>query len=634
MKIRTKITSLVMALIMIVSVFSFAGCLTAETPVNPPAAVYKVQSVTLKHNDKSIEGTLSVDKSIEEIQLSADVVKDAQADGTVTYSSSNKKVATINSLGKVKLLSEGETVITAQAGDKVHTIVLIVGNAYGTKKTYTITVNGGVANVTEAAKGDYVTLSAIIPEHKDFVEWRFNVNGLWVNGNTFKMPPANVEVTAKYVSKLYQLNVVGATVEIDGEKAEGEVIGNTEDGTDVEHNIVSYPVRYDTPIKVTALEAPAGEIFVGWDEGVRNNRVGEMGIGEYEFNMPGETYTVWANYSKLTPTILKVNPSRYWDASKGSKVITTGVPEGESEDPDLEGLSGYRLTFTAGESAITDTPENIQGSYLDTITSGTNTMKAIFKNRGSYDVTLELYATYYGNICTSGYVKVPAGKTVTKYFTGGLGISAPWMGVALRETIASGSGTFNVDMVLGAAPMYPEGDPLLSVSGKAEIVKLEASYDVKINGWARERLYNEKLGLMTYAIYGAQFTNVSESNPAARVTKISNMPAYDENNPYTIIYARVINNATSGDFLSKIDICVGTDADPTKGTNTYYATAVHEQIGDVVVVAIKVPRTANDGQFYFSVRKTTVEGTGTYYPHNFSVLLTYNNVLGYEGEVA
>ena len=112
------------------------------------------------------------------------------------------------------------------------------------------------------------------------------------------------------------------------------------------------------------------------------------------------------------------------------------------------------------------------------------------------------------------------------------------------------------------------------------------------------------------------------------------MPEYDPNNPYTTIYVRVINNATSGDFLSIFDVCVGTDADPRFGSNTYSKTVVHEKIGDVVVVAITVPRTANDGPFYFSVVKRTLEGTDTYYPHNFSMVLAFNNVFDYKEEVS
>ena len=264
-------------------------------------------------------------------------------------------------------------------------------------------------------------------------------------------------------------------------------------------------------------------------------------------------------------------------------------------------------------------------------------MKVIFKNHGDYDVTLEIYATYNGNIATSGHIKVPAHSTVTKFFKAGLGINLPWMGIALRENIAgtSANGTFNVDVVLGAAPMYPDGDPLIKPSGKAELVKIDTTTnktfvtDVKFK-------YNEKYGYLTFATYGALLNKggLTASNPAASVVKITNMPDYDPDNPYTTIYVRAINNATSGDFLSQFDVCVGTDADPRFGSNTYCKTVVHEKIGDVVVVAITVPRTENDGPFYFSIVKRTLEGTDTYYPHNFSLVLAYNNVFGYEEEVA
>ena len=202
------------------------------------------------------------------------------------------------------------------------------------------------------------------------------------------------------------------------------------------------------------------------------------------------------------------------------------------------------------------------------------------------------------------------------------------MGIALRENIATPkSGTFNVDVVLGSAPMYPEGDPLLRTTGKAELVKLSTATDTQYD-WGREFPYNEKYGLATYSIYGKQF--VDSGVPASRSIQIINMPDYDPENPVTTVYARVINNATSGDFTSIFDVCVGTDKDARNGQNTYFATVTHEKVGDVVLIKIEIPRTANDGPFYLSVRKTTVEGGDTYYPHNFSMVLAYNNVFGYE----
>ena len=634
MKTKAKLLLAVLSLLLLVTLL--AGCNIGSqngNTVEPPTPVYKVHAVTLKYEGNTVEGTLTTDVSRSSIQLTTTVQKDAEADGTITYSSSNPKIATIDNSGKVTLISQGETVIVAKAGNKSHSIVLIVKDDFAEKEYFTITVNGGTSNVTKAVAGEYVTLEAIIPAHKDFKSWTYSVRGVLTSGNLFKMPAEDIVITANYTDMLYQLNVVGARVTADGEELDGEIVGNTQNGDDPKYDIVSYGVTFGREIKVEALEVGADKMFVGWDGGVVNNRVGDMGIDEYTFEMPGESYTIWAKYSDLTRNVLTANPKKYWDTSKGSKVITNGTPEGGSNDPALEGLSGYRLTFSSSDAPITDYPENIQATCnLDSITEGTNTMKVIFKNHGNYDVILEVYATYYGNICTSGHVTVPANSTVVKYFTCGLGINKPWMGVALRGIENGVSGTFNVDMVLGSAPMYPDGDPLLITTGKAELVQLDMSTDSKSTySWdgSRPFIFNAKYGVLTNSIYGAQFNG---KVPAARSVKISNMPEYDPENPYTTIYARVINNATSGDYVSKFDICVGTDPDPRNGSNTYSATVVHEKIGDVVVIAITVPRTANDGDFYLSIRKTTVEGTGTYYPHNFSVVLAYNNVFGYEEE--
>lgn len=640
MKTVLKISVAALSMLLLVCMFMLTSCGDNNSAITPPAPEYKVYSVTLKYNNVNVDGIINVDLSMKEIQLTATVRKDSKADGTVHYSSLNNSVATVDQNGKVTLHAKGEAVISARAGDKMHSIIVNVGNDYSENNTYTITVIGGTASVTAAAPGEYVTITPVIPDHKEFSRWNYSVRGVLTNGNSFRMPEEDLVITAEYVDKLYTLNVVGASTIItsEGEELVGEVIDNLKKGNRAEYNVVSYSVKYGTELKVKALPDPNGMVFVGWDAGVVNNRVGEMGVKEYSFTMPGETYTIWANYSTLNTQVLTKNPSNYWNAGQGSKAITNGTPSGEENDPDLEGLSGYRLTFTAGERGITDFPENIASSCnIDTVAEGSNALKVILKNHGDFDVTLEIYATYNGNIATSGHITVPAHSTVTKFFKAGLGINLPWMGIALRETIGgtSADGTFNVDVVLGAAPMYPEGDPLIKPSGKAELVKIDTSTnktyvtDVKFK-------YNEQYGYLTFATYGALLNKggLSETNPAASVVKITNMPEYDPENPYTTVYVRVINNATSGDFLSIFDVCVGTDADPRFGKNTYCKTVVHEKIGDVVVVAITVPRTANDGPFYFSIVKRTLEGTDTYYPHNFSLVLAYNNVFGYEEEAS
>ena len=68
-------------------------------------------------------------KQNETIQLSATVGPDDATDKSVTWSSSNATVATVDSTGKVKALKEGSSVITAKAGEKSATCTLTVSNS-------------------------------------------------------------------------------------------------------------------------------------------------------------------------------------------------------------------------------------------------------------------------------------------------------------------------------------------------------------------------------------------------------------------------------------------------------------------------------------------------------------------------
>lgn len=62
--------------------------------------------------------------------------------------------------------------------------------------TYTISVEGGVANVTSAASGATVTLTAQPPEGKELDYW--TVNGEKIEGNSFTMPSENVTAEAVF----------------------------------------------------------------------------------------------------------------------------------------------------------------------------------------------------------------------------------------------------------------------------------------------------------------------------------------------------------------------------------------------------------------------------------------------------
>ena len=68
-------------------------------------------------------------KQNESFQLSATVGPDDATDMSVTWSSSNTSIATVDSTGKVKALNEGSAVITAKAGEKAATCSLTISNS-------------------------------------------------------------------------------------------------------------------------------------------------------------------------------------------------------------------------------------------------------------------------------------------------------------------------------------------------------------------------------------------------------------------------------------------------------------------------------------------------------------------------
>lgn len=642
MRRKSKLLALILSAALVLGTVSgLVGCVTDDGPtVEKPDPVYKVYSVTLRYNDANVDGgTINVDLSAGSIQLGANVRKDEAADGTVTYSSSDPAIATIDATGKVTLLAEGETIISAAAGGKSHQVVLIVSDDYQTSESHTITVNGGTASATSAKAGDYVTLSATIPAHMDFIEWQFDgEDTIWTNGNVFRMPDRDIVITADFDEMLYTLNVVGASVSKADEVTdpEGEDGGNTEGGTSADFDMTVYKFSYETEISLEAIEAPEGKMFIGWDYGTVNNRVGETGDPEYgPFTMPDSTLTVWAVFSDLQTNVLDVGGNA--PPFSGER-IEDGVPAGDFADPDLQGLSGYRLSIPADTAAATDYPENIAGSHFTTSDGQSKTLKAILKNHHeTLSITVELYITYYGNMVTSGNITIGPGETLIHYFQAGLGIDDPWWGISVRENIGGNSGdAVELDLVVGAAATYPSGDRLLQLSGEPEYVQLGA-YDNNGSSWemgARPKVIFNELGLSNIAIYGGNFENTPGGYISAA---IQNMPAYDPENPTTTVYIRLINNVNNQqEPLTTLAFAIGTDNNPIDGEGDQFdrtEDVTITKIGETMLLKLEVKRTADDGgRFYFSIIKPKIDVNDKYWGHNFCVQLTFNNVMGYEEE--
>lgn len=601
----------------VMMLFALGACTTGQTnQLEKPNPVREVTLVTLTYNESALtSGVLKVDLSAQSITLGTNVVKtDESVDGEVTFHSTDPEIASINELGVVLLNKTGETVISASAGDKSHEIVLIVEDSLSTVDTYMINVEGGHAEVGAAAYGSYVRLYADIPEHKTFVKWEFRIDDvitkeIWMNGNVFQMPESNLTVKAIYEDKLYTLNVIN-----------GHVLNDSTGITSGE--VTTYKFVYDTEIVLEANEEPDGLMFVGWDYQTKKNRRGNLGDKILDpFNMPDETLTVWAVYSEKSSLGMPSEPNSvpYSNVSQGFKIIMDGIPQGESADPDLKGMDGYRFAITSTTPTYPEgdySQENIHGSNLTNGEKGSYTLKALFKNHhATQSISVEFYATYYGAVTTTGTVVVGPGEVVEKTFLASLGFDRPWMGLVVREPIGIQSGDIlHLSMVVQKAPTFPDGDKQLEITGLAKWVHID---NYSAHNWAREKTINNNLGMSMIAAYAE---NIGENGYI--VAPITNLPEYDSESPTTTFYFRVIN---ATDNAATYRYVISSTNDPLSASAVLGVHDFEIDSHGVVVFKIEVPRTINDTQFYFSMVKAVADSGGLY-GHNIVSQMAYNNI--------
>ena len=124
-----------------------AGELEATCTV---AVKVPVESITL---DKTAV-TLKVGATV---TLVATVKPDDATDKTVTWSSSNSSIATVDKNGKVTGVNEGEATVTAKAGDKTATCKVTVSNYEFsiTPDAQTVSGNGDAISITVTCTGEY-----------------------------------------------------------------------------------------------------------------------------------------------------------------------------------------------------------------------------------------------------------------------------------------------------------------------------------------------------------------------------------------------------------------------------------------------------------------------------------------------
>ena len=191
-------------------------------------------------------------------------------------------------------------------------------------ETYDVTVTGGTANPAKAEAGTPITVTANVPQGKQFVSWTVNAGTVTPTGSTslttetltFNMPAEAVSLTANFEdippAPTYDVTVVGGTAS--PAKAEA-----------------------GTPITVTA-NVPQGKQFVSWT--VNAGTVTPTGSTSLTtetltFNMPAEAVSLTANFEDIPPaptydvTVVggTASPAK---AEAGTAItVTANVPQGK-----------------------------------------------------------------------------------------------------------------------------------------------------------------------------------------------------------------------------------------------------------------------------------------------------------------
>ncbi len=312
----------------------------ASSPVELSAPVYEVKvnimtydtdGVTLLSATPDIGGSASVDLKI------------VKTDDVVNVT------ATPNSEYMLKCIEWGNGY--ADSKDITSTKKFTVGDfipvvdVYFQREGYTVTVNSGSADVTTAAKGETVTLTAgTAPTGKEFDKWTvvspstLALADATKETTTFTMPAEDVEVTATYKD----IPAATYTVTVNAGSAD-----------------ITTAVQGET-VTITAGPAPIGREFDKWEVASPSSLTFADATKETTtFTMPAENVEVTATYKDLPPITYTISVN-----------VTTYDTDGKTVITENGGTASVSATIAGSGKTITVTATPESGYTLKSITWG------------------------------------------------------------------------------------------------------------------------------------------------------------------------------------------------------------------------------------------------------------------------
>lgn len=349
----------------------------------------------------------------------------------------------------------------------------------------------------------------------------------------------------------YTLTVYGGTAEIfvpSEESGTYESLTPSETSGSGKDVINTYSVGADSQIKVKAIENSAGDsnFFVAWDYQYINGRVGELGDTEYVFAMPSENCSLWAQYTDGSSIEIE---GKQTDANavsainglnedgsdySGKKYNTEDIIGGKATsaaaaDPDLFGLNGKRISIPSDTASYSHM--RIKGSGISSMNGRQAVYYRIKNNSTVWTVTVRIFLESYSAICSDpGPMTIAPGQTLAVTALCDLGFSKGYPTFAVDKITGEGTPSPDDIIALDVVGLYGEaypvsGDPSTVPPATADLVK------VAFVAGNKDQQYNSETGVLT-----EQSTNYS--NNKVSLHRISNLPAYDPDNPQIKIYVK------------------------------------------------------------------------------------------------
>ena len=363
-------------------------------------------------------------------------------------------------------------------------------------------------------------------------------------------------------------------------------------------------------------------MLVGFDVNAVDNRLVNDGSSDVTYTMPAADTSITAKYAEANTTFFTTGTFK--GSSDHSPEGFTATKITGSTDPDLEGLSGWSFVIPNNAPSTNIKVNNITAVSLTAWGIDSDKLvRFVLKNTGDYEVTVELFAEYFGFMVSTGNVTVPANSVVVAFMDfgpfSGAGSTCDF-GMHIRENMTGdGSDTIQLDVVASVAKKYEtKVSDFIVTSDKNVFMDIgeNAASGGSPNESNKSHAKASNMNMKYWDQYGVMYfygNNDKSNNTYARVraNALGDQAISLKTEQKFTIYVKVTNLYHGGNGKYSLVFTRGS-ADLSSG---YLATQVIEfsEYGESYVYAIEIDPTILKGgsdNLQFGLKKAKADGTG------------------------